>query len=436
MLEIIRSSNTKALAKLLRDRTKTLDEAEAVVRPILDDIRRQGDRALIRYTKKFDRLDLLKEGFTISREEIRRAYREVPPGFVEAVKVAAANIRKTANRQLPRPWMTTTSPGVRVGQIIRPIDRVACYVPGGRFPLPSTVLMSVIPAQEAGVKDVIVTSPRPASAVLVAADLLGVKKIYRLGGAQAIGAFAFGTESVPRVDKIVGPGNRYVAAAKKLVAGECGIDFIAGPSELVLVAEGGNADWIASDLVAQAEHDPDAVAILITPSMDLAVRVRAAAEGIVRRLELPLAYQSLTGHGAIIVTKSLKEAADLVNRLAPEHLTLFYGSASLLTGTQSAGSIFLGPNSPVAAGDYASGTNHILPTSGMARLRGGLSSADFVKSISVQRLSAKGLAGLAKTIVTLADTEGLKAHAYSIQTRVAKTANSESSKNKKKRKKR
>ena len=304
-----------------------------------------------------------------------------------------------------------------MGQIIRPLERVACYVPGGRFPLPSTVLMSVIPAQVAGVSEVIVTSPRPAPAVLVAADLLGVKKIYRLGGAQAIAAFAFGTESVPRVDKIVGPGNRYVAAAKKLVAGECGIDFIAGPSELVLVGGRGNAEWIAADLVAQAEHDPDAVAIFITPSLKLALQVQAAARGIVARLELPLAAQSLAAQGGIIVTRNMAEAAELVNRLAPEHLTLFEGATSLLGRVQSAGSIFLGAYSPVAAGDYASGTNHILPTSGAARLRGGLSAADFVKAISVQRLSPRGLAGLEKTLVTLANTEGLKAHAYSVQTR-------------------
>ncbi len=422
MLDIIRNTDTKAIEKLLRSRTSSLTEAEGVVRPILEDIRRRGDRALVRYTKKFDRLNLTKTGFTVSRQEIRRAYREVPQGFVEAVKVAAENIRKCAHRQLPHPWTATTSAGVTVGQIIRPLERVACYVPGGRFPLPSTVLMSVIPAQEAGVREVIVTSPRPAPAVLVVADLLGVKNIYRLGGAQAVAAFAFGTESVPRVDKIVGPGNRYVAAAKKLIAGECGIDFIAGPSELVLVGGRGNPEWIASDLVAQAEHDPDAVAIFITPSLKLAMQVQAAARGIVARLDLPLAGESLTGQGRIVVVRNMAEAAELVNRLAPEHLTLFDGAISLLASVQSAGSIFLGAYSPVAAGDYASGTNHILPTSGAARLRGGLSAADFVKSISVQRLTARGLAGLESAIVTLANTEGLKAHAYSIVTRSQKTS--------------
>lgn len=417
MLDIIRSSDTKAVGKFLAARSTTLAEAEVVVRPILEDIRRHGDRALLRYAKRFDRLDLRQSGFTVTRGEIRAAYRQVPPGFVDAVRMAAANVRKAARRQLPQPWTCTTRAGVTVSQMIRPLERVACYVPGGRFPLPSTVLMSVIPAQEAGVGEVVVTSPRPAPAVLVAADLLGVKKIYRLGGAQAIAAFAFGTESVPRVDKIVGPGNRYVAAAKKLVAGECGIDFIAGPSELVLVGGRGNPEWIAADLVAQAEHDPDAVAIFITPSLKLALQVRAAAQGIVERLDLPVARQSLSEQGHIVMTRSLAEAADLVNRLAPEHLTLFDDATSLLGRVQSAGSIFLGAHSPVAAGDYASGTNHILPTSGMARLRGGLSAADFVKAISVQRLTAQGLAGLETTLVTLANTEGLKAHAYSVEAR-------------------
>jgi histidinol dehydrogenase len=417
MLDIIRSTDRNAIDRLLQARTTSLAEAEAVVRPILDDIRRQGDRALRRYARKFDRLDLRKAGFTVSSDEIRHAYREVPRGFVAALRVAAANIRKTARRQLPRPWTFETCTGVSVGQVVRPLERVACYVPGGRFPLPSTVLMSVIPAQEAGVREVLVTSPRPAPAVLVAADVLGIRKIFRLGGAQAVAAFAYGTESVPRVDKIVGPGNRYVAAAKKLVAGECGIDFVAGPSELVLVGARGDAEWIASDLVAQAEHDPDAVAIFITPSLKLALQVQAAARGILARLALPLAERALAAQGGIVVTRTLAEAAGLANRLAPEHLTLLEGAASLLGRVRSAGSIFLGAYSPVAAGDYASGTNHILPTSGAARLRGGLSAADFVKAISVQRLSRRGLAGLKNAIVTLANAEGLKAHAYSVQAR-------------------
>jgi histidinol dehydrogenase len=417
MLRIIRSTDKAAIARFERARQSSLAEAERVARRILDDVRRGGDRALIRYSRRLDHLDLRKEGFTVSAEEVRRAYGEVSPDFVGALRVAAKNIRAVAQRQLPRAWQIRNRTGVKVGQIIRPLERVACYVPGGRFPLPSTVLMSVIPAQVAGVREVIITSPRHAPAVLVAADVLGVKRIFRLGGAQAVAAFAFGTQSVPRADKIVGPGNRYVAAAKKLLAGECGIDFVAGPSELVVISSCGNPRWIAADLVAQAEHDPDAVAVFITPSRRLALQVQAAVQKVLAKLRLPVAAKALSRQGAIILTRDLAEAAELANRLAPEHLMLLNDATKLLDRMQSAGSIFLGSYSPVAAGDYASGTNHILPTGGAARLRGGLSAMDFVKTISVQQLSRRGLGRLRRAIVTLANTEGLKAHAYSVETR-------------------
>jgi histidinol dehydrogenase len=417
MLQIIRSTDKAALARLERARQANLADAERVAGKILADVRRQGDRALVRYARELDGVELRKIGFEVSRNEIQAAYREVPRGFVAAVRAAARNIRATARRQLPKAWQTSNVAGVRVGQILRPLERVACYVPGGRFPLPSTVLMSVIPAQVAGVREIIITSPRPAPAVLVAADVLGVQRVFRLGGAQAIAAFAFGTQSVPRADKIVGPGNRFVAAAKKLVAGECGIDFVAGPSELVVVGSRGKARWIAADLVAQAEHDPDAVAIFVTSSRSLALRVQRAAKEIVSELGLPVAAKALARQGAIIVTRDLEEAVRIVNRLAPEHLTLLDDAIRLLGRIESAGSIFLGGYSPVAAGDYASGTNHILPTGGAARLRGGLSAADFVKAISVQQLNRRGLSRLRPAIVTLANTEGLKAHAYSVDTR-------------------
>jgi histidinol dehydrogenase len=417
MLRIIRSRNKVELVRLERARQSSWAEAERVAQRILDDVRRQGDRALIRYARQLDGVDLRRNGFTVTPDEIRLAHGEVPGGFIAALRVAARNIRAVARRQLPREWQAASGAGVKVGQIIRPLARVACYVPGGRFPLPSTVLMSVIPAQVAGVPEVIVTSPRPAPAVLVAADVLGVKRIFRLGGVQAVAAFAFGTQSVPRADKIVGPGNRYVAAAKKLLAGECGIDFVAGPSELVIVGARGNPGWIAADLLAQAEHDPDAVAMLITPSRRLALQVQAAVEEILAALRPPAAAKALSRQGAIILARDLAEAAELANHLAPEHLMLLNDATKLLRRIHSAGSIFLGSYSAVAAGDYASGTNHILPTGGAARLRGGLTAADFVKTISVQQLSRRGLERLKQAIVTLAGTEGLKAHAYSVETR-------------------
>jgi histidinol dehydrogenase len=417
MLDIIRSVDKEAVNRWFETRATNLGGAEAVARRIIANVRRQGDRALIRYSRQFDGIDLRKAGMTVTPHELERARSDVPRDFIEALQVAAKNIRVAARRQLPRSWQFQALPGVSVSQVIRPLERVACYVPGGRFPLPSTVLMSVIPAQAAGVREILLTSPKPAPAVLAAASMLGVLTIYRLGGAQAVAAFAYGTESVPRVEKIVGPGNRYVAAAKKLVAGDCGIDFVAGPSELVVVGSEGDPGWIAADLVAQAEHDPDAVAILVTSSLKLARRVQACAAELVSELSLPVAEKSLTGQGCIMLTRSLEEAADIVNRLAPEHLTLLEDAERLLEGIQSAGSIFMGGYSPVAAGDYASGTNHILPTGGVARLRGGLSTADFVKCISVQKLTRKGLARLRMPIVTLARAEGLKAHAKSVEAR-------------------
>lgn len=417
MIRVINSSDRTAIERLFESRRARLADAEIVARRILDDVRRRGDRALISYARKFDGVVLRAEGFLVRPAEIRKAYRKVPKGFVAAVRFATRNIRTVARRQLPSGWKTETSRGVTVSQIVRPLERVACYVPGGRFPLPSTVLMSVIPAQVAGVREIVITSPRPAPAVLVAADLLGVKKIYRLGGAQAIAAFAYGTTTIPRADKIVGPGNRYVAAAKKLVAGECGIDFVAGPTELVVAGARGHADWIAADLVAQAEHDPDAVALLITPSRRLALAVQTGVGRLLTQLRLDVATQAISGQGCIIVTRTKNETIELINRLAPEHLTLLDDAEVWLDRIQSAGSIFLGGWSPVAAGDYASGTNHILPTGGAARLRGGLSAADFLKTISVQRLSRAGLKRLRPAITALADTEGLKAHAHSVETR-------------------
>ncbi len=417
MLQVVRSYDEAALARLGKSRATREAATEQAARRIVEEVRKQGDPALVRLTRRYDGIDLRRDGFYVTPEEIRRAFHEVSKEFVTAVRQAERNIRAVARRQLPRRWTIATSKGVQVGQVVRPLDRVACYVPGGRFPLPSTVLMSAIPAQVAGVKEIIVTSPKPAPAVLVAADLVGVRKIFRLGGAQAIAAFAYGTQSVPRADKVVGPGNRFVAAAKKLVAGDCGIDFVAGPTELVVVGAKGHAAWIAADLVAQAEHDPDASAMLVTPSLKLALAVQKAVQGILKRLRVPAAEAALTRQGLILVTRNLEEAIDWANRLAPEHLTLLEDAVPYEAQVRAAGAIFLGGYSAVAAGDYASGGNHILPTAGAARMRAGLTAADFVRSISVQRLTRVGLFGLRRSIVTLAETEGLRAHAYSVNAR-------------------
>ncbi len=420
MIPNLRSTDSEAERRLFSGRKLMLDAAERTAARILADVRRNGDGALVRLTRRFDGVDLKRAGFTVPRREIERAYRQVEKSFVPALRQAARNIRRVTERQLPRAWRVSNGRGVTVGQVVRPIERVACYVPGGRFPLPSTVLMSVIPAQVAGVREIFVTSPRPAPAVLVAADLLGVEKIFRLGGAQAIAAFAYGTKRVPRVDKIVGPGNRFVAAAKKIVAGDCSIDFVAGPTELMVIGARGNPNWIAAELAAQAEHDPDAAAIFLTPSRRLALQVHAAANEILQRLfpgDSSLAGTALERHGGIILVKDLNEAVEIANRFAPEHLTLLDDATGLLARIESAGSVFLGGMSPVAAGDYASGSNHILPTAGAARMRAGLGAADFVKTISWQRLNRGGLKKLRRTLTTLARTEGLTAHADSVEAR-------------------
>jgi histidinol dehydrogenase len=304
--------------------------------------------------------------------------------------------------------------GVTVEQRVVPLDRVGCYVPGGRYPLPSSLLMTAIPAAAAGVEEVIAVCPRPEPVVMAAAVEAGVARLFRLGGAHAIAAMAYGTDTVPRVDKIVGPGNRYVAAAKALIASDCGIDFYAGPTEIVIVSGRGPAGWIAADLIAQAEHDPDARAVLITPSRALAERV---AREVAARLPADgPARQSLRMHGGIIVTASIGEAMDLANASAPEHLVV--DDEKLAAMVRCAGSLFVGAWSAQVAGDYAIGSNHVLPTAGAARVRGGLSGADFVRQITVQRLTRAGLRGLGQSVIDLATAEGLHAHAASIAIRL------------------
>lgn len=411
---MIRTLGSKQIKRLLARRTARFSEAEAVVRPILEAVRKHGDKALIKYARKFDGLE--RKSVRVPERELSAACGQLSDAFREAVAAASANIRAFAEMQMPPEQFREVEPGLRLGQIVRPLDTVAAYVPAGRYPLPSTLLMTVIPAQVAGVRRVAVACPRPVPEILGTARLLEVADVFQMGGAQAIAAFAFGTRTVPKADRIVGPGNIYVAAAKKLLAGEVGIDFIAGPTEILIIAAEGDARCLAADMLAQAEHDADACAILLTPSQSLA---RAVAGEIEQQLKtLPtaaVAMQSIRRNSAIVIVSSLGEAMEIVNHFAPEHLSI--PDEALLEKVINAGSVFIGPFSPEAAGDYASGPNHVLPTSGAARLRGGLSVMDYLKVISVQQLSAGALGKLAPAIATLARAEGLEAHARSVEVR-------------------
>jgi histidinol dehydrogenase len=381
------------------------------VASIVDDVRRDGDKALLRYARTLDRLSADME---VSLHEMRAGAARVPRSVRAALRTAARNIRAVARKQVPRPWRVRVTGGVSVEQRVVPLDRVGCYVPGGRYPLPSSLLMTAIPAKAAGVRDLIAVCPRPEPVVMAAALEAGVSRLFRLGGAHAIAALAYGTASVPRVDKIVGPGNRWVASAKALVASDCGIDFYAGPTEIVIVASRGPAAWIAADLVAQAEHDPDARAVLITSNRRLAATV--AADVAARVPADGPARQSLRAHGGIIVTRSMNEAMALANAAAPEHLVV--DDEKLAARVTSAGSLFVGGWSAQVAGDYAIGSNHVLPTAGAARVRGGLSAADFVRQITVQRVTRSGLSRIGPSVITLARAEGLEAHAASIVARL------------------
>jgi histidinol dehydrogenase len=408
----------KTEARLLASRRRSSAEAERVASRIVNDVRRRGDAALFSWTKRFDGVPLHAKSVWVSRAEFKSASGQVSREFLDAVDHAARNIRAVARRQKPRDWTIEVEPGVHVGQRVRPIESIGCYLPGGRFSLVSTLLMTVIPAQEAGVPRIVVVSPQPGAALLAAAEGLGIQLIARVGGAQAIAAIAYGTRSIPRVEKIFGPGNRFVTAAKRLVTADCAIDLLAGPTEAVVFAARGNPVFIAADLVAQAEHDSDAVSLFVTTSKRLAGTV--AAEIDRQLLQLPRsnpAWRSLKTNGAILIAHSLSEATRFINRFAPEHLSLPDGGARLLEHFDSAGSVFIGPWSAQPVGDYASGTNHVLPTGGIARTRGGLSVADFTKCISVQEATRAGLRRLATVVEQFADAEGLVAHKRAVEVR-------------------
>src|ERR1700719_1447293 len=407
MLGILES---KDMGRLLARRTARLTEAEDTVRPILGAVRKRGDKALLEFARKFDRLERKSVG--VPAQDLADAAERLAPEFRSAVEVAARNIRRFAEKQLPREYTASFGAGLRLGQIVRPLDTVGAYIPAGRYPLPSTLIMTAVPAQVAGVKNICVACPKAVDEVYGTAYLLGVDQVFQMGGAQAIAAFAFGTKTVPRADRIVGPGNIYVAAAKKLLAGDVGIDFVAGPTEILIIAAEGDPKFFAADMLAQAEHDTDASAILLTTSKRLAAQV---AKEVERQLSVlstaAVARKAIDKNSAIVIVESLDEAAELSNAFAPEHLSIH--DEALIPKIRHAGSIFVGPWSPEAAGDYAAGPNHVLPTSGAARLRGGLSAADYVKVISIQQLDRRALAKLAPSIATLARGGGVAAHARS-----------------------
>ena len=411
MIRIVRSSNTAEVESLLKPSVIRDQTTEKQAATIVGRVRAEGDAALREFTRT---LDGWSGPLEVTRKQIEAGAKKAPAEVRAALARAAASIRAVATAQRPREWRVRPLPGVTVEQRVVPLERAGCYVPGGRYPLPSSLLMTAIPARVAGVPEVVVCSPSVDPVVLAAAVEAGVDRFFRIGGAHAIAAMAYGTKTVPRVSKIVGPGNRWVSAAKGLVAADCPIDFYAGPSEILIVADRGPASWIAADLIAQAEHDPDARAVFITAKAALA---REVAEEVARQLPATgPAATSLWNHGGIIVTRTMAEAEALANAAAPEHLVV--DTDTRAGRIPNAGAVFVGAWTAQVAGDYAIGSNHTLPTAGVARVRGGLHTADFVKLVSIQTLTKAGLVGLASTVTTLARAEGLEGHARSIEIRV------------------
>jgi histidinol dehydrogenase len=412
---------TEAVLRQLEQRgASNTAKVDAVVQEILTAVRDRGDDAVRDYSARFDNL-APGQPLLVTREEMRAAWDATSEELRAAMRLAQANIRTFAEKQLPRAFSFRPADGMEVGQIVRPLGSVGCYVPGGRYPLPSTLLMTTTPAQVAGVPRIVVCSPKPARETLAAAHLAGVTEFYRIGGAQAIAALAYGTASIEPVAKIVGPGNLYVTAAKIAVSqgcgpasASCGIDMPAGPTEIVVTSESGDSTGIAADLVAQAEHDPEALAILITSKPKLAEEV--ALEARRQAQHNPIALQSLDAQGFVFVTASPQEAQALTNRLAPEHLTVDAGAD--LRWVQNAGSVFVGHHTPQSMGDYISGPNHVLPTGRNGRIRGGLSVLDFVKIITVQQYTLDALREVGPHTIALAEAEGLTAHAESVRVRM------------------
>lgn len=397
------------------------DDVQRTVRKIIADVQKNGDRAVKKYTEKFDSLKLTR--LAVSAKEIEAAAIKTDGKFIKALKLSAARIRAFHELQKERSWQFSKD-GITLGQIIRPLERVGVYVPGGKAAYPSTVLMNVIPAQVAGVKEIALCVPTPDGRinpyVAAAIKLLGVKEVYRIGGAQAVAALAYGTATINKVDKIVGPGNIYVAVAKKIVFGEVGIDMIAGPSEILIIADStADPSYIASDLLSQAEHDEMASSILVTDSLKLAETVKKNLAGQIEKLRRKeIARKSLNKYGAIVITKNLDRAADIANQIAPEHLEIMTRTPSkILPLIRNAGAVFLGKWTPEPMGDYAAGPNHTLPTGGTARFSSPLGVYDFVKRTSLLDFSRAGFMGLADTVEIFADVEGLEAHGNTVRVR-------------------
>jgi histidinol dehydrogenase len=408
----------KTEAELMKRREGKDREAHRAAARIVADVKRRGDAALDEWTQKLDAMDVRGKSLWVTPSEMSAARQRVDREFLRAVEHAARNVWRVAEKQLPRAWSLEVEPGVNVAQLIRPIDSIGCYIPGGRFALFSTMVMTVVPAQVAGVQRIVVVCPRANDELLATAHLLGVTQLARVGGAQAVAALAYGTRRIATVEKIYGPGNRYVTAAKQIVSADCAIDLPAGPTEAVVLARSGNVRSIAADLLAQAEHAPDAGSFLVTTSERLAEQVQRE---VMAQLELlprsNAARASTVKSGAILLARTWTEGIAFVNRFAPEHLSLPEGSWALLERIHSAGTIFVGHLSAQPFGDYASGSNHVLPTGGWARRRGGLSAAEFVKQISVQSIRREGYRRLADDVQILARAEGLLAHANAVEVR-------------------
>ena len=424
-MEILKYSEID-LVETIKRSEQDVNNVLDTVSEILNNVKKNGDAALKSYTEKFD--GVLIDDLKVTDDEIKEAYDSLDETLLIALKQAAANIEKFHKKQIPKDWEMEVNPGIKAGQIVRAINSAGCYIPGGRAAYPSSILMTVIPAKIAGVDKVVCVTPpqkdgKILDAILVAADIAGADEIYKVGGAQAIAALAYGTESVPKVEKIVGPGNIFVTAAKKLVYGQVDIEFPAGPSEVLILAdESAEPEFLATDILAQAEHDPNASCFLVTDSQDLAEKTN---EFVLKLTEISprreIIEESLSKSGKIIITDTFDEAVYVTNEYAPEHLIITTKDDDKTLGKiKNAGSIFLGAYSPVAAGDYGSGTNHVLPTGGGAKMYSGLSTESFIKKPTVQRITKEGLAELAKTSVPIAEYEGFFAHSNSFKRRLEK----------------